>query len=207
MSDDKEPGIFAHDADGITELDNQLPRWWLWLFILTVIWSVGYLLYFEVARVGLSSKARYEAEMAAAGKAITAPVDTGPTEPSTEAAVLASGQQLFIKNCVSCHGPQGGGLIGPNLCDDYYLHGPAFADMLRTIREGVPIKGMIAWRTVLKPSDIHAVASYTWMLHGTTPLKPKAPEGVKAEPPPPEPAVAATPSGDTVATDVRPAGE
>ncbi|MCE9613499.1 MAG: c-type cytochrome [Lentisphaerae bacterium] len=184
MNPEKESGLFAHDADGITELDNQLPRWWLWLFILTVIWAVGYLFYFEIARIGLTSSAAYEAEMAAAGKNMPA-ADATPPEPSTDNAVLSSGQMVFLKNCVTCHGPQGGGLIGPNLCDNFFIHGPAFADTVHTIREGVPAKGMITWKTVLKPQDIQAVASYVWKLRGTSPSNPKAPQGDPYVPPAP----------------------
>ncbi len=175
--EEPETGVFDHDADGITELDNQLPRWWLWLFILTVVWSVGYLFYYDIARIGASSRAAYRAEMAAAGQALPTAADLGPVEPSSETAVLAAGQMLFVRNCVSCHGPQGGGLIGPNLCDDTFIHGPTYADLVRVVREGVPARGMIAWRTVLKPHEIQAVASYTWLLRGTTPAKAKAPEG------------------------------
>lgn len=189
------PPIMDHDADGITELDNELPRWWLWLFILSVIWAGCYLFYFHVARIGPSSRAAYETEMTAAGwTSASLAVDDSAAAPSTDAAVVAAGQTLFVKNCIPCHRPDGGGLIGPNLCDNFFIHGPAFADSLRTIREGVVAKGMISWKTVMPPSDIQAVASYIWTLRGTSPANPKAPEGYE---PGKEPAALAAPAADT----------
>ncbi len=190
MSDPNEPNLMKHDADGITELDNQLPRWWVWLFALTTIYAVVYLAYFHVTKTGALSAAEYEREVAAAagngvsrGMTIVSPSDTppaAPVEPSTDPAVIAAGQVLFMKNCMVCHGPNGQGLIGPNMCDEYFIHGPTFTDAVRTITEGVPAKGMITWKTVLKPDEIQTVASFIWSLRGTTPPNPKAPEGEKA---------------------------
>ena len=193
MTDPNEPGLMSHEADGIRELDNQLPRWWVWLFAITCIFAVVYLVHFHVTKTGALSLARYENEMAAAKKpeapvaVAAAPGETpaaaapapAPAEPSTDAAVIAKGKELFLKNCMVCHGPDGQGLIGPNLCDDSFIHGPAFADAVRTITEGVPAKGMITWKTILKADEIQTVASYIWTLRGTTPPNPKAPEGVK----------------------------
>lgn len=185
----KDPLLMDHDADGITELDNNLPQWWVWLFILCCVWAAGYMVYFHVLG-GPSQEEQYEQEMAAAARAI--PADTAPAgeaapaaaaaeEPSTDEAVLAQGKEIFLKNCMVCHAPDGGGLIGPNMTDDYYIHGPLFSDSIRIINEGVLAKGMIAWRGVLKPDEIHAVASYIFTLRGTTPATPKAPEGTQAQ--------------------------
>jgi cytochrome c oxidase cbb3-type subunit 3 len=189
MSNEKEPLLLDHDADGITELDNNLPRWWVWLFWLCIAWGFAYLLYFHAFRVGDLSAVKYEKEMAAAVKSASAlavipdagaesPAEATPA-PSTDAAVLVQGQDLFTKNCLVCHTADGGGLIGPNLCDEYWIHGGTFADSVRTIQEGVPAKGMITWKLVLKPDEIMAVASYIYTLRGTTPAAPKAPEGEK----------------------------
>ena len=212
MSEQKEAPVLEHEADGITELDNQLPRWWVWLFWGCIFYGILYLLHFHVFRMGKLSGAQYQQEvaaedarkLAAAGGAAAAgaeqeiPLDQ--VQPSTETAVLARGKALFDKNCVMCHGPQGQGLVGPNLCDEYWIHGPAFADSVRTIREGVPAKGMITWKTQMKPSEIMAVASHIYTLRGTTPPNPKAAEGVKAEPQPaPAPAPAAAPAAEPAA--------
>lgn len=188
MKDPKEPLLMDHDADGITELDNNLPSWWVWLFVLCVVWAIGYMIYFHVMD-GPGQLDLYEAEMTAAEAAkpaAPAPTEEEATasaamsEPSTDEALIAQGQDLFTKNCMVCHAPDGGGLIGPNMCDDYWIHGPAFADNVRIINEGVLAKGMIAWKGVLKPEEIYAVASYLYTLRGTTPANPKAPEGEQA---------------------------
>lgn len=178
MTDPHEPGMLAHDADGIRELDNQLPRWWLWLFILTVVYAAVYLMYYEITGIGATSTESYAAEMKAAGLAVPAAAVAADAAASTDPAIVDAGHALFTKNCIVCHGPQGGGLIGPNLCDNAFIHGPTFADMKTTIMEGVPAKGMITWKAVLKPDEIQAVASYAFTLRGTSPSNPKPPEGV-----------------------------
>jgi cytochrome c oxidase cbb3-type subunit III len=185
MHNEKEPLLMDHDADGITELDNNLPSWWVWLFFLCCVWALGYMIYFH-AMGGPGQIDQYENEMAAAKAAL--PVAPEPvsgetaaavvmSEPSKDEAVVSAGKELFMKNCLVCHGPDGGGLIGPNMCDDYWIHGPKFSDNVRTIEEGVLAKGMISWKAILKPDEIYAVASYIYTLRGTTPAMPKAPEG------------------------------
>jgi cytochrome c oxidase cbb3-type subunit 3 len=189
MNEKKEPLLMDHDADGITELDNNLPAWWVWLFILCCIWAFGYMVYFHVMG-GPGQIDQYETELAAAKAAMPAPVVTEtnsavagviPDEPSRDEAVIAHGKELFAKNCMVCHGPDGGGLIGPNMCDDYFIHGPNFSDSVHTIQEGVLAKGMISWKAILKPDEIYAVASFVYSLRGTIPAAPKAPEGEKVQ--------------------------
>jgi cytochrome c oxidase cbb3-type subunit 3 len=180
----EEKPMDGHEVDGINELDNHLPRWWVWLFNITIIFSVFYVLYFDVLKIGPSQAEQYEREMARARGVTAAALAAAPPQldaPSTDAAVLARGRELYMANCAVCHAADGGGLIGPNITDDYYIHGPTFADSVHIIREGVPAKGMIPWKTTLRPDDIHAVASYIYTLRGTTPANAKAPEGVKAE--------------------------
>lgn len=187
MSNENGP-LLDHEVDGIRELDNKLPRWWVWLFVLTTVFSAGYLAYYHVLGAGPLQDEEYQQAVAAAQAASApTPAPEGATpvapvteEPSRDEAVLAKGRQLYTANCMVCHGPDGGGLIGPNLCDDSFIHGASYADSLHTIREGVLAKGMIAWKAVLKPDDIQAVGSYIYSLRGTTPATPKAPEGVKA---------------------------
>lgn len=188
MNESKNPLLMDHEADGITELDNNLPAWWVWLFILCCVWALGYMIYFH-AMGGPGQIEQYDREMAAAKAAMPAPPGPSPedaaastamSEPSNEASVLAQGKDLFMKNCMVCHAPDGGGLIGPNMCDDYWIHGSSFADNVRIIEDGVLAKGMISWKPILKPEEIHAVASFIYTLRGTTPATPKAPEGEKA---------------------------
>ena len=174
----------GHDADGIRELDNFLPRWWLWLLYITVIFGVIYLLVYHVFDVAPLQAEQWKQEVAAAkAQAEKLAASQGPAaavqEPSTDPEVLALGKTIFDTkaNCWTCHGKFGEGLIGPNMCDNYKIHGFAFTDTIRTITEGVPIKGMISWKTQLNPKEIYAVGSYIWKFRGTNPPNQKAPEG------------------------------
>ena len=269
--------LLDHDYDGIKELDNDLPPWWLYMFYLSIVFSVVYLLYFHVLGWGDLSAVEYEKEMnpnyvavekgstsliptyhspyynpagdvtpkirklfdsyigpkvgfdalvkeamvrgtedqreslkktfpelwaevsaggvpAAAAKSAPAKEAAAPTAKDTgkklkaltDAASLAKGKDIFQKNCVSCHGAQGQGGIGPNLTDDYWLHGAGINNVAHTITVGVPAKGMISWRGVLTDEQILQVASYVLTLHGTNPPNPKEPQGEKVEYPLPE---------------------
>lgn len=179
---DQDPLLMDHEADGIRELDNKLPSWWVWLFYLTTIFAVIYLLYFHVLGKGDLMAAEYVKEMdignAIKSVAITKFTgDIATLEPSKEPAAITHGKQLFVKNCAPCHREDAGGLVGPNLTDDYWIHGPQFADNLKTIWNGVPEKGMIAWKDQgMKPAEIIDVASYIYTLRGTKPPNPKLPE-------------------------------
>ena len=250
-----------------------MPPWWLYLFYFTIVFSIGYLLYYHVFGWGDLSAVEYEKEMnpnyvaverssssliptyhspyynpkgdvtpqiraqfeeyigpkvdfnalikeamvrgteeereslkkafpqlwaelasggvpAAAAKAESAKKETVEIpknlKPLTDPASLAEGKKIFQKNCVSCHGPQGQGGIGPNLTDDYWIHGAGINNVAHTITVGVPAKGMITWRGILTDKQILQVASYVLTLHGTNPPNPKAPQGEKAEYPLPE---------------------
>jgi cytochrome c oxidase cbb3-type subunit 3 len=182
MNDDSnEPLLLDHEADGIRELDNNLPRWWVWLFYLTIAFAAVYLLYYHVFGAGDLQIATYEKE-AKQGEAIKSAAlakfesGLGTLAPSTEASVLAQGRQTFMTLCAPCHRPDGGGLVGPNLCDDYWVHGSNYVDNVKTIWNGVPEKGMVTWRGVLKPAEVQAVASFIYTFRGTKPPNPKPPE-------------------------------
>lgn len=182
MTDHARDPLLDHDYDGIKEYDNPLPRWWLWLFYLTIAWAGVYVVYYHFGP-GPDPEAEYRAEMAAAEAAgigvgaadLAARLEAGLNDPT----VLATGKAVYDKNCVACHGPDGGGLVGPNLTDDHFIHGPKPADLLKVIREGVPAKGMLAWEKTLGPDELVGVAAYVHSLRGTTPANPKAPEGKK----------------------------
>jgi cytochrome c oxidase cbb3-type subunit 3 len=181
MNDPKEPLLLNHEADGIKELDNNLPRWWVWLFYLTILFAVVYMGYYHVLRAGDLQIAEYDKEWKR-GETIKAAaiskfeVTIGALEPSQDPEMLAKGQQTFITMCAPCHRADGGGLVGANLCDDYWIHGTNYVDTLKTILNGVPEKGMLTWRGILKPSEIQAVASYIYTFRGTKPPNPKPPE-------------------------------
>lgn len=180
MNDPQEPLLLEHEADGIRELDNKLPRWWVWLFYLSIAFAAAYLLYYHVFHLGDLQAAEYVKEMKA-GEALKASAMTKfeatiPTmQPSSDPIVLNQGRDLYTKACAPCHRADGGGVVGPNLTDDYWIHGSKFSDNVSVIWNGVPAKGMITWKNTLKPEEIYAVASYIYTLRGAklaTPGKP-----------------------------------
>ena len=175
----------VYDND-IREYDNSPPAWFNWLFYGTVVIAICYLCYYHVFKIGDLQAAEYAKEMklyepmeaAAKEKAIKL-----ADEPMlSEAAQLKEGKQIFVKNCVLCHGEQGQGIVGPNLTDEFWLHGGAYKDLFKTIFNGVESKGMKAWKKEMKPEDIRLVASYVYTLRDSKPTLPvKAPEGVKLD--------------------------
>ncbi|MBL9126970.1 MAG: c-type cytochrome, partial [Verrucomicrobiales bacterium] len=181
MNDPKDPLLLDHEADGIRELDNNLPRWWVWLFNLTIAFAVVYLVYYHVLGNGQIQAAEYRREMEAGDKIKSAAVarfegSLAALQPDSDPVVLAEGQKTFKTLCAPCHREDGGGLVGPNLTDDYWIHGSNFVDNLKTIWNGIPDKGMVTWKGVLQPKEIQAVASYIYTLRGTKPPNPKLPE-------------------------------
>jgi cytochrome c oxidase cbb3-type subunit 3 len=176
-----DPLLMDHEADGIRELDNKLPRWWVWLFYFSIIFAVLYFGYYHVLGKGDLSGAEYLKEMKIGNElknAAMSKFEVGiPTlQPSTNEAVITQGRQLFSMMCAPCHRADAGGLVGPNLCDNYWIHGSNFADNVTTIWNGVPTKGMITWKATLKPDQIYAAASYIYTLRGSNPKNPKPPE-------------------------------
>ena len=176
--------ILDHNYDGIKELDNNLPPWWLYGFYATIIFGVVYMIRYHVLNAD-DQFVEYEIEYAEAQRAIeeykkTAKglVDVNTVELLTEAADLKAGQKIFTTNCVACHMADGGGGIGPNLTDEYWILGGGIKNVFNTISEGGRSgKGMIAWKASLKPLEMAQVSSYLLQFQGTTPANPKAPEG------------------------------
>jgi len=263
--DKNEDKLLGHDYDGIQELDNDLPPWWLWLFYISIIFGVVYMIHYHVTGTGDSSKTEYMkeidpnwtepqdineagmsfgyrspfykpegemtpqiwttfenyvgpkvefealvmeamrrantndlekikssfpeiwAKLSEGGVTITptaAPATVAPQakldlnfEQLTDAASLDAGNQIYITNCASCHGPEGQGGIGPNMADNYYIHGGGINDMMATIINGVPIKGMISWKGILDDQQMNQVASFMMSLRGTNPPNQKAAQG------------------------------
>jgi len=170
--DPNEPLLLDHEYDGIRELDNKLPRWWVWLFYITIIFAGVYLVYYHVARIGDLSAAEYNNEMkigdqlkAGAMGRFEASIDT--LAPVTDPVALDNGRQIYGKFCAPCHRADGGGLVGPNLTDDYWIHGSNFTDTVKVIWNGVPAKGMVTWKNTLKPEEIYDVAGYIYTLRGS----------------------------------------
>lgn len=179
----------GHDYDGIRELDNKMPPWWLGMFYGTIIFSVIYLFAFHLSDIGPSSKEEYDTEMEVAKAEVSAyvatqadNVDENNLAALTDQQELALGKSIFETTCVACHGKLGEGGIGPNMTDDYWIHGGAISDLYKTIKNGVPEKGMISWADQLRPSDMLRVASFILTLKGTNPPNGKAPQGTLYDP-------------------------
>lgn len=176
--------ILDHDYDGIKELDNVLPPWWVGLFYITIIFAVVYLIRFHVIKEYDQDK-EYLMEMADAQKQIDTYKLTAPDLMSvenvtllTDAGDLAKGKMLYEANCIACHKADGGGSIGPNLTDDHWILGGGIKNVFNTLMEGGRDgKGMVSWKNMIKPSDLQKVASYVLTLQGTNPADAKAPEG------------------------------
>ncbi len=174
----------GHDYDGIRELDNKLPPWWLGMFYLSIVFSVIYLFAFHLSDIGPSSKEEYEAEMAMAKAEVNAYLATQGEKVNetnvtalTDPQELSMGASIYEANCASCHGKLGEGGIGPNMTDDYWLHGGSIGSVFKVIKDGVPEKGMISWSEQLRASDMQRVASYILTLKGTNPPNAKEPQG------------------------------
>lgn len=178
--------LMHHEYDGIRELDNALPPWWLWLFYGCIAWSVVYLVNVHVTGVWPDQKTEYEQEMAEAKAEVAAyvarlgaSVDESSVTLLTDAVSITAGKGLFEANCVACHGAAAEGKIslGPNLTDAYWIHGGGIKNVFTTIKYGVTSKGMIAWKTQMKANELHAVASYVLSLQGTNPANAQPAQG------------------------------
>ena len=183
--------MLDHDYDGIRELDNQLPPWWKWLFYVTIVFSFVYIIYYHASGTDKAQLAEYrnamhDAEVAHAERMKTAVgiINDANVSCLSDNVSLAEGGDIFIKNCVACHGDKAQGNVGPNLTDEFWIHGGGIHNLFRTITEGVPAKGMISWKNQLAPAQIQKVASFVLSLAGTNPAGAKAPQGDKWMPEP-----------------------
>jgi len=215
-ADDK---LLDHDYDGIKELDNELPTWWLMILYGSIAFAAVYMLWYHILGIGYLQVDEYKKEMDPSYVRVRPPDEAilgiftsyhqpyynpagdmtpwkeeqGIDKPAfvmldresdtttytllTDAEDLDKGKAIFQKSCATCHGKFGEGGVGPNLTDNYWLHGGKFTDIVKTIQYGVPAKGMISWRGYLKPEEILEAASYIHSLHATNPPNPKAPQG------------------------------
>jgi cytochrome c oxidase cbb3-type subunit 3 len=171
--------IADHDYDGIKELDNDLPPWWNWLFYISVAFGVIYLVRLFVLDVDdLQQDREFNKAMAEAASTIPSKQDaTFELKVLTDATSLKNGKATYEKICQVCHLLDGGGLVGPNFTDDYWIHGNSLEELFATVENGVIEKGMIPYKDQLSPTQRLEVISYILTLHGSTPANPKAPEG------------------------------
>jgi len=165
-----------HEYDGIRELDNNLPPWWLYGFYLTIVFSVIYMIHYHVTRTGPSSDQEYQAELVAAEASRQAYlasigdiIDENTVVQITDVAELEKAKTIFVEKCAACHTASGGGSVGPNLTDEYWIHGGGIQNIFKVIKNGVPAKGMVPWQGILTPEQMQRVASYIMSLEGSNP--------------------------------------
>ncbi len=171
------------DSDDIKALVSNVPSWFAWLFYIIIFFAIAYLINYHVANMSLLQDDEYQTEVNHAGLEKPSLGKSGlllNEETVTllyDSSSLNFGKQLYDVNCAACHASDGGGLVGPNLSDDYWIHGGGIKNVFSVIKYGVPAKGMIAWQGQLSPKQIQEVASYVISLHGKTTTNPKQPEG------------------------------
>ncbi|MBF9141613.1 cbb3-type cytochrome c oxidase N-terminal domain-containing protein [Hymenobacter properus] len=178
--------LLDHNYDGIHEFDNDLPPWWKYGFYLTIVFAIGYVGYYHVLKTGQLQGAEYAAEMQQAALLVA----STPDDPNqlttytvlTAPADLSTGKSLFATNCAPCHGANAEGKVGPNLTDEYWLHGGEVNHVYKTVKYGVNGKGMVAWKGKLSGKQILQVTSYVLSLQGSKPANAKPPQGEKEAP-------------------------
>ncbi|MBK8983525.1 MAG: c-type cytochrome [Ignavibacteria bacterium] len=181
--DEEKELLMSDDYDGIRELDNNVPPWFNILFYSTIVIAIIYMLNYHVFKTGKLPFEEYSDEIYAAELKRDELIRTGAfiNEESVELVSdpesLDMGKKIFMANCLPCHGSNAEGTVGPNLTDQYWIHGGGIKNIFKTVKYGVPVKGMISWQNVLNPKGIQQVSSYVITLTGTNPPNAKAPEG------------------------------
>ncbi|MCC6182736.1 MAG: c-type cytochrome [Bacteroidia bacterium] len=182
ISQEEDDLLLDHNYDGIRELDNDLPPWWKYGFYLTIIYSFIYMFYYHTGN-GKGQIDEYNQQIADAKVQVDEyRKKSGNAIDETNAKILSgaditAGKEAYDMNCAACHGKLGEGTVGPNLTDDYWLHGGSINDVFKTIKYGYPEKGMKSWQADLSPLQINQVSSYIKSLHGTNPPNAKEKQG------------------------------
>ncbi|MTI31568.1 c-type cytochrome [Cytophagales bacterium RKSG123] len=184
--EDEHKILLDHDYDGIRELDNHLPPWWKYLFYATIVFAIVYVGVYHVWKIRPLQAEEYQQELALAKEdmearmaAIGERIDESNVELTRDSNDIKNGQEVYMASCSPCHGKAGEGGVGPNLADEYWLHGGSIKDIFRTIKHGVPGKGMVAWEGKLSPVQMRDVSSFVISLEGTNPPNGKEPQGEK----------------------------
>lgn len=179
--------LFDHSYDGIQEYDNPLPGWWTWLFVLSIIFSVLYFMYYHIG-IGPTVEDRYETQMARQVSNQLAQLGDLQADDATIMTFVhrqdwmnAMGG-IFRGQCAQCHAADGGGNVGPNLTDDMWKNVRAPRDIYRVISQGIPGTSMPAFGDRFREPQLILLASYVASLRGTTPAQPKPPEGARTPP-------------------------
>ena len=182
-TDPNEPPLVGHSFDGIQEYDNPLPGWWKWLFVGTIVFSLLYWPFFHSGAPGRSIEERFSIAQAENMRLQFAEI--GELKPNEETLVrmmndpgwVKVGESIYRGNCASCHGIDGGGVVGPNLADDHYKNVRDISDILRIVQVGAAAGAMPAWQNRLQLNEQILVSSFVASLRGTTPASPKPAEG------------------------------
>ena len=202
--------MLDHDYDGIRELDNVLPPWWVYLFYATIVFAAVYLIRFHVMD-DYTQAQEFDKEVELANIEIAKNAAASPDDMNidkvtllTDAESVAKGKEIFTNTCAACHKPDGGGLVGPNLTDEFWINGGGIKNVFKVISEGSPNNpSMVAWKNTLKPTDIQKIASYVLSLQGSKPAGGKPAEGEKwVEEVAPKADVAATITDSTKTAEV-----
>ena len=183
----KDRYLGGHEYDGIRELDNKMPVWWLVLFYGSILFSIIYMVGYHVTEWWPLQDEEYAIEMAAVASVMPADphasIDLAALMPMTAENELAAGEVIFAKLCATCHGKYAEGLVGPNMTDMFWIHGDTTSDAIRVkdlyqvMLTGVIEKGMISYKDQLSPTEMQQVIGFIFSLEGTNPPKPKAAEG------------------------------
>lgn len=187
--DDERDLLMDHEYDGIQELDNNMPPWWLWGFYFTIALAVVYLFYYEVSGWGPTQEEQYEIEMAMAaeryGTTDEIISDFAQAQILTDMQSIERGREIYSAStnlCATCHGAQGQGLVGPNLTDNYWKHGCDFQSIITSIKDGFPAQGMPPYGSTVRiaDDDLIMLASYIMYIRGSEPDNPRAPNMSRA---------------------------
>ncbi|MCB0334390.1 MAG: c-type cytochrome [Bdellovibrionales bacterium] len=179
--------LLDSNYDGIKEYDNDLPRWWLYLFYITIAFSAFYIPYYHFGpgidgqphalldkemKAHQAVVAKNESASAASSESVVEIIQAAASDPTK----VAHGKEIFVAKCVACHAQNGEGLVGPNLTDNAWIHGGTIADIVQVVENGVLEKGMLPWKGVLKTDELNDVVAFVWSIRNTN-VPGKAPEG------------------------------
>lgn len=172
----------GHDYDGIRELDNRLPPWWLYGFYVTIVFAAVYLWRFHVSHTAPSSREEYDQSVVRAELKLQEylklkgdAVNENTVTVLSGADDIAAGKKIFTTSCASCHKEAGGGDVGPNLTDEFWIHGGDIKSIFKVVKYG--INAMPQWQNAYSNKQIAQVSSFIKLLKGTNPPNPKAPQG------------------------------
>jgi cytochrome c oxidase cbb3-type subunit 3 len=180
MSEKETDKLLESNYDGIEEYDNDLPNWWLYLFYITIIFSIGYTAYYHFGPG--QSPHELLAEQMAGLETVREQVQQAEPEALDlttlvgDSERIALGKGVFVTKCAACHGASGEGMIGPNLTDGFAIHGGTLSDIQKVIENGVIEKGMLAWKGQLSSDEMIGVIAYVWSIQNTH-VAGKAPQG------------------------------